>query len=286
MKLTKFATAAAIASLGLLGAANAAVIASDNFDAYATGATGGIQGKGAAGSGWAGAWSGAASSTVVETVSGANPVGDGPMSGNALRFSNPNSDSAASRALSAAVTGAVWVDYLFQFDNGVIQPNDFLGLWFGNKDGPNMGLKANCGGATGCTADLFVRTAGSGGTYTTDIAVGQTYHLVGLLQKTGSSTTYNKFDLWVDPTNAELLSLTGVDASATGESIASFSTVGFRTFNLDTSLTNANAIDRLLVDNVRLSSTAPLQVPEPAGLALVGVGLLGASLATRRKTRA
>ncbi len=283
MKLTKFATAAAIASLGLLGAANAAVIASDNFDAYATG---GIQGKGAAGSGWAGAWSGAASSTVVATVPGANPVGDGPMSGNALRFSNPNSDSAASRALSAAVTGAVWVDYLFQFDSGSIERNDFLGLWFGNKGGPNIGLKANCDAGSGCTADLFVRTTGSGGRYTTNIAIGQTYHLVGLLQKTGSSTTYNKFDLWVDPTNAELLSLTGVDASATGASITSFSTVGFRTFNLDTSLTNANAIDRLLVDNVRLSSTAPLQVPEPAGLALVGIGLLGASLATRRKTRA
>ena len=170
------------------------------------------------------------------------------MSGNALRFSNPDATSAASRTLSAAVTGAVWVDYLFQFDSGLIQRNDFLGLWLGNSSGPNIGLKANCDAASGCTADLFVRTTGSGGSYTTNITIGQTYHLVGLLQKTGSSSTYNKFDLWVDPTNAELLSLTGVDASATGASIASFSTVGFRTANLDTSPTNASVVDRLLVN--------------------------------------
>jgi hypothetical protein len=60
----------------------------------------------------------------------------------------------------------------------------------------------------------------------------------------------------------------------TGSSgLTSFSTIGFRTANLDTS-----PADRLLVDNLRIGV-----VPTPGTLALLGLGLVAAGLASRRR---
>jgi hypothetical protein len=263
--LTRSLIAAALLATTGLGQATT-VLASDNFDSYANGSIAGANG----GSGWAGAWTG---STGVSIVS-ANG-GDSPMSGQVARFGTPNSNNAATRQLAQTVSGAVFVDFLLQFDSGVISNNDFLGLWFGNQDGPNIGLKANCGGTTGCTADLFARTSGSNGSFSTNIAIGQTLRLVGLLEKTGTSTNYNRYSLWVDPTAGELASFTGADVVFSGNSnLASFSTIGFRSVNL------ASA-DGVFIDQLNIGT-----VPEPGSLALVGAALLGLGAVTRRKTRA
>lgn len=238
------------------------VIANDNFNSYTTGAA--IKGANG-GTGWTSGWGDAQLTNGVVAV-------DPAMSGNALRLTG-NDDAAATRTLAGAVNGNVIISFDFQFDAGSVTNNDFLGLWFGNSNGPNIGLKANCGGGSSCTNDLFVRTSGSdAGGNLQNIAVGTTYTLMGYLQKTGTSTVYNRFDFWLNPTAQEMATLTGADVFDTGvSSIGSFNQIGFRTANLA-------AGDAVLVDNLRIS-----RVPEPGTLALLGLALAGVALTGRRR---
>lgn len=219
-------------------------------------------------SGWA-----LSSSASAVTASAA----DGAITGEALRFTG-NSDSAATRQLGQAVSASrVVVQFDLQFDTGTVDTNDFLGLWLGSSTGPNIGLKGNCDGAAACNgngADLFVRTTGTSGSFSTPIVVGQTYHLFGLLEKVNGSVNYNRYSLWVNPTGAEMAGLTGADAVFSDNSgMSSFSTIGFRSVNLD-------AGDAVLVDNLSIST-----VPEPATAALAGLALFGVAVASRRRAR-
>lgn len=266
----------ALAALVLTGAVSAATVASDNFNTYAAGSA--LLGANG-GSGWTGGWTASNNMMVAATA-----AGDSPMSGNALSVAPRTPEGIASRNLATAVNaGAVLIEFVFQFDAGAPDQNDFLGLWFGNSNAANIGLKVNCGDgscpAGGTTADLFVRTSGTdnntNAAYTTNITIGQSYTLMGLLEKVGTSTVYNRYSLWVDPTAAERSSLSGADAVAFGSStLSSFSTVGFRSVNL-------TGNDRLLVDSLSIAT-----VPEPGSLALVSAALLGLGAAARRKRQA
>lgn len=219
------------------------------------------------GSGWA-------LTSAAASVANASAA-DGAINGQALRFTG-NNDNAATRQLGQSISASrVFVQFDLQFDAGAIDNNDFVGLWLGTTTGPSIGLKGNCDGAPSCNgADLFVRTSGTGGKFSTALTVGDTYHLFGLLEKVNGSANYNRYSLWVNPTGAEMSGLTGADAVFDGNSgISSFSTLGFRTVNLD-------AGDAVLVDNLNVST-----VPEPASAALAGAALLGALVASRRRAR-
>jgi hypothetical protein len=207
-----------------------------------------------------------------------------------------NSDNAlAQQSFSQTINQPMIVSFDVTWLSGAIGSNDFVALWFGydttgtandkniagsHTSGPNIGVKGQTGTGT-ADRDLFVRDTGTGATYLNGsaMAVATSYHVFGELLKTSGSSTYNTFRAWVDPTAAEMSSLTGWDAVVTQNSgISELNAFGIRSANLTTSGGSA--------DQVRISNVTIQAIPEPGTLALLGLGSLGLAFVGRRKANA
>jgi hypothetical protein len=261
-----FRLIATAALLTLAQAASASIlVASDNFD-YTDGSLVGKNG----GTGWAGAWGPTTgpSATVVSS---------------AAQFAG--ADNTVSRTLAVMQTRDVLVDFTLRY-SGTLENNDFLALYLGTTTGPNIGLKGNCfGSPTPCANDLVVRSEGTNGKFLngSDLTANTDYHVFGHLYKSANSANYDHFDAWIDPTAAEMSSLTGADAQYTGapgSGIASFNLIGFRQANLLSSSAPNTAGVTVTIDSLKISN-----VPEPGTVALFGLALLGMAGARRRKSK-
>lgn len=197
------------------------------------------------------------------------------ISSNPLSFTS-SMDNAAVFDLGGSHSGDVLVDFTLRYD-GVLGDNTYAGLYFGNDIfGPSLGLKANCGTGS-CTSDVYGRLHGWGGAFIggSDLQAGQTYHIVGHLQKTGDSAVYNQIDVWLFNSrhSVDLTSLGAAHASFTDAApvtLESFSTIGLRTFNAEGRT--------ITIDDIHLA-----EVPEPGSLALIGLAIAGLGAAARRQ---
>lgn len=257
MKLSAIIIAAF--SFATAGTANATLVtAQDNFDGVSAG--------------WNGNWTLATAPAKKPAPASITQSGGSQ----ALVFA-ADSNNAAVRDLAATQTSDVFVNFTLQY-SGVLGTNDFVGMWFGDSNGPNIGLKANCGDTSKqstCTTDLFVRTSGSSGYFLpdSDLVAGQSYQVFGHLYKSSGKDTanYDRFDAWFQQTGSDVVSQ--IVTAKGNSSIRSFDTLGFRSANIDNNVT-------VTIDNLSVAN-----VPEPGSLMLMGVAFAGFAAARRRRAR-
>lgn len=238
------------------------LVASDNFQTSAP--TASIVGQNG-GTGWAGAWNATGNAARIAGTPGNNL---------SLEFTK-DSDNAAVRTLGARQSGDVIVDFMLQY-SGVLGTNEFVALWFGNSNGPNIGLKNDCGGGVAtCTGDIFSRDSSNGAAVYVDssnLVAGQSYHILGRLYKTTPVGNYDHFAVWFNPTAIEMATLTTPDKIALGSAgFSSFDTIGFRAANIATGTS-------IRIDDLRIQN-----VPEPGSMALFGLALAGMGVMRRRR---
>ena len=224
------------------------------------------------GTGWGGAWSAITTATQIVDP-GVNLIDN-----SALQI-NGNDTNVATRSLASSFSGnQIFVDFYLQVDSGNLTGNDFLAFWFTSSSGPNFGIKADEGSTF--TNDVFGRLSGGSGPYVPNSDIGSTngitHHIVALLSKDLSSTTFNRLNVWLNPVFSDLAT-PDLTTPIFDTGLTSFNKIGFRSANLDSG-------DVILIDNLRLSTTwnDVMNIPEPATLALLGIGFAGIGLRYRK----
>jgi hypothetical protein len=275
--MKSFRSLIATALFAVATSSEAAIIAYDSFS-Y----SGELNGQNG-GTGWVGAWSATTAATQI-----VDPVVN-LIDNSALQI-NGNNDNVAVRSLANNFSGnQIFVDFYLQVDNGNLVNNDFLAFWFGTSTSPNFGIKADQGGVLS-TNDVFGRLSGGGGPYVPNSNIGSTnditHHIVALLSKDVGSSTFNRLNVWLNPVFGDLATPDLTDTRLANNGLTSFNRIGFRSANLDrsTSASDTSINDVILIDNLRLSTTwnEAMNIPEPATLALLGIGFAGIGLRYRK----
>ena len=116
--------------------------------------------------------------------------------------------SLANRNLAGAQNGDdIYISFLTKYESGIIDSADFYAWSFGtdpaNLGDPTLGIRANTGpdGTDFFSRDQFPNM----GFADEQLAVGETYFVVGRLRKTapGLALPYTRYDVWVNPVHGE-----------------------------------------------------------------------------------
>ena len=262
---------------GLMGQ----IIAIDDFDSYSPGAfPDGANG----GSGWTSAWDVSGSNSSIVDLSVLLP-GQGFAPGDLGLSFTGNNNAPVLRDFSSQA-GEVFVSYQFTLTNGSVGNNDFASMWFESSNypsGPNLGLKGNQASNNAANLDFMTRTIGGQEAYGgPNLQTGTSYFLVGHLFKSGGSSEYDRFSLWVDPAFSD--SASPLATSSGTSSFGNVATLGWRLVNMDLD-------DQVVVNNLTIGATwadvVPTAIPEPSSLAMLGgiLALLGVFYFRNRSDR-
>ncbi len=256
----------------------AQVIALDAFDSYALGL---LRNGASGGSGWTSNWDVSGTNSSIVDLSVVLPGQAYETGDHALSFSG-NNNAPVIRDFSTQ-TDSLFVSYEFTLLSGTVNNNDFASLWFETHqypNGPNIGVKGNSATNTPSSPDFFARTQGGSEAFAfPDLETGTTYFIVGELFKSGGSSNYDRFSLWINPDSDDAASPLASSSSDSGYS--SIDSLGWRLVNLD-------GDDQVLINNLALGSSwenvVPMAVPEPATYVL-SFGILSLAFVLIRKRK-
>lgn len=198
-------------------------------------------------------------------------------------FTGADNFSAATHVAKSDYYNGVLVDFKLSY-SGTLPFNAFTALWFNDSSasegykGPQIGLKKNCGKASGCTDDLFARGGGTAGEKIfagSDIesdTAPEFAHLYAYLYKSKETGNYDSMSAWLNPVAGDMKDLTKGHLNLTFNSgFKSFDTIGFRIANVNSAV-------------VTISDFNINAVPEPGSVALMGLALAGLVAARRKRS--
>lgn len=288
MKTALITTFAVVSTFFVPMSASAALVAYEGFE-YDISGSAALAGKGGAGDGWGGAWSGSGT-IVADTMS--YSAGDIFIHGGAQALKINGTNSSYFSRQFTAITGVTEVYFSFLFKSQAGASNDYVNFFLSeNSDRANSAGIGDVAGTNRFGVRIFGNdtdindSSQSGISYTP--GGGEVFLLVGRISTDGTSgeaNVFDKIDLWVNPGSTTL-----GEADWTSDRSTMLNTsVGFSYFGLQSS--NVSSSDDIRIDAFRvgtdaLSVLSPIPEPSTYAAILGCIVLAGGSLIRRGRRR-